>query len=273
MTSPAATPKMARPVPVPNAAASRALKPMQASRGQQSIPPDGVSKLEPNRAMPKKKPSVPVPVTPKDTSMEGNPNRLEVVVEVGETMARALARTMLLPNVGSAITTNAFRTPGLEPAPLGGLIQELGIQCEQVRDGQMARGEGMLVAQAHTLDAIFNCLAQRAALNTGTHMGAVAEYLRLALKAQAQARVTWEAVAALKNPSRISARQLNIAHGHQQVNNGVAQPATPTHTETGEIRPNELLEVGHEQRVDARAQSAAVRSDKAVETLGPVNRP
>ena len=152
--------------------------------------------------------------------MEGNPHRLDVVMQKGQTKAQAVAKAMLVPVTGAAITTNAFRPVGLEPVPLPALINELAERCEAVRSGDLSRGEAALVSQAHTLDAIFNSLAQRASTNMGHHLGATAEYLRLALRAQAQARVTWEAVAALKNPSRIYAKQANIAHGHQQVNNG-----------------------------------------------------
>ena len=53
----------------------------------------------------------------------------------------------------------------------------------------------------------------------------MADYLRLALKAQAQSRATAEALAAIKQGPVVIARQANIAHGPQQVNNGPA-PAT-----------------------------------------------
>ena len=48
--------------------------------------------------------------------------------------------------------------------------------------------------------------------------------LRLALKAQAQCARTVEVLAAMKNPPIVFAKQANIAHGHQQINNN--QPST-----------------------------------------------
>jgi hypothetical protein len=75
----------------------------------------------------------------------------------------------------------------------------------------------MLTAQAHTLDAIFNSLAQRAALNMGEYIQACETYLKLALRAQSQCRTTWEALATIKNPPVMGyVRQANIAHGPQQ---------------------------------------------------------
>ena len=46
-------------------------------------------------------------------------------------------------------------------------------------------------------------------------------YLRVALKAQAQCRATLETLAEMKQPPTLLARQANIAHGPQQVNNRV----------------------------------------------------
>jgi len=64
------------------------------------------------------------------------------------------------------------------------------------------------------------------------------KYLRLALKAQGQCRATLETLAAIKNPPVVFARQANIAHGPQQVNNG----PPPARTENATIAPNKVLE-------------------------------
>ena len=50
--------------------------------------------------------------------------------------------------------------------------------------------------------------------------------LRLALKAQAQCARALEVLAAIKNPPNVAfVRQANMAHGHQQVNNGARREA------------------------------------------------
>ena len=58
-------------------------------------------------------------------------------------------------------------------------------------------------------------------MNTGEYLDATDRYMRLALKAQAQCRATVETLAEIKNPPTLFARQANIAHGPQQVNNTV----------------------------------------------------
>ena len=51
-------------------------------------------------------------------------------------------------------------------------------------------------------------------------------YLRMAMKAQNQCRMTLETLAMIKNPPTVFAKQANINHGgQQQVNNGAAPPA------------------------------------------------
>ena len=51
---------------------------------------------------------------------------------------------------------------------LDALIAELRLQCDKVNEGDLQRAEAMLMAQAHTLDAIFGNCARRAALNMGS---------------------------------------------------------------------------------------------------------
>jgi len=66
----------------------------------------------------------------------------------------------------------------------------------------------MLTAQAHTLDALFTALVQRAALNFGEYIGAADTYIRLVLKAQSQCRATWKAIAEMNDFSRLTVRTI-----------------------------------------------------------------
>ncbi|KFL36717.1 hypothetical protein [Arenimonas donghaensis] len=125
----------------------------------------------------------------------------------------------------------------------------------------------MLTAQAHTLDAIFNRLAMRAASNMAEYPAATETYLKLALRAQSQCRATLETLAAIKNPPVVFAKQANIAHGHQQVNNGI-----PRAEESGNA-PNKLLEGQDGQWMDARAATTSSKADPAVAPLGEVHGP
>jgi hypothetical protein len=131
----------------------------------------------------------------------------------------------------------------------------------------------MLVAQAHTLEAIFHELAKRSALNMGEYVNAAETYMRLALKAQSQCRATIETLALIKNPSPVTfVRQANVAHGPQQVNNG-PPPMSGEASRARELKnqPNELLEQQHGERLDDRAAQATIGADSALETVGEIH--
>jgi len=191
-------------------------------------------------------------------------NKLSVKAESEEQKAAALVRSVTSPTVRGAVTTQAF-SKAFGETDLQSLVNELGKQCKRVRDGDLARAESLLMTQAHSLDAIFNELARRAALNMGEYLNATERYLRLALKAQSQCRATLETLATIKNPPVIYAKQANIANGPQQVNNGTV----PAHVggETS-IEPNKLLEQQNEQRLDTGTQGAAIGADTSMATVG-----
>src|SRR3546814_16801130 len=85
----------------------------------------------------------------------------------------------------------------------------------------------MLGAQAYALNAIFLEMTRRAAMNIETHLPATEQYMRLALKAQSQARTIIETLAEVKNPKAVAiGKQANIAnnqHGNK-VNYAEAVP-------------------------------------------------
>jgi hypothetical protein len=82
--------------------------------------------------------------------------------------------------------------------------------------------EEMLLAQAHALQAIFTDLARRASVKIDPKH--TEGYLRMALKAQNQCRMTLETLATIRNPPLVIARQANINNGGQQQVNNVGQP-------------------------------------------------
>ncbi len=161
------------------------------------------------------------------------------------------------------------------------MVDSLREQGEAVNRGDLRAAEGMLNAQAVALNAIFGELARRAAANMGTHMGATESYLRLALKAQSQSRATLETLAAIKNPPVVFARQANIAHGPQQVNNGPAPLKADEYAQAsahpGEIEPapTELLEdrTHGSTQMDTRAAPAASRAHPQLVPVGSLDRP
>lgn len=173
-----------------------------------------------------------------------------------DAIARAYAQT----EVRAAQTIQQYQG---ESSDVNVLVRML---REQIADGHMDRQEAMLVAQANTLDAIFNNLARRAKADMcGSNLLDPAErYMRLALKAQAQAVRTVEALGNLKNPRSISfVQQANIANGPQQVNNGVADRA-------GESKnlPSKLSGEVDELLQDRRAQGITSAVNPALEALG-----
>lgn len=200
-----------------------------------------------------------------------SPNVLPLMPKPGEAEADTIARCALRPSVRAAVTAKSFSTSaGGDKIELGALLVALNDQTAAVQRGNLGRAEAMLMAQAHTLDAIFNELAQRAARNMGEYLNATDTYLRLAMKAQSQCRATLEALAAIKNPPIVYARQANIAAGPQQVNNGV--PANDARMRKTETTPTELSGAGHELLPDNRASALAVGGNSSLEAVAAIDR-
>lgn len=142
----------------------------------------------------------------------------------------------------------------------------------KVQTGDLSGMEAMLTAQATTLDSIFTEMARRAAMNMGEYPKAADLYLRLALKAQSQCRTTLEALAEIKMPRHVAfVRQANIAHGPQQINNGVTTGEFLAH-EKLPIPSNELSGEGNELLPNNRASALEGRIDPAMETVGEIHR-
>lgn len=196
------------------------------------------------------------------------PQKLELVQAKGETPEQTMAKALTGPHFGAGCTALAYL--GGKDLQLMSVIGALTEQADKVHAGDLRRLEATLSAQAHTLDAIFNTMAQRAAANMGQYMDATEKYLRLALKAQGQCRATLETLATIKSPPVVFVRQANIAHGPQQVNNGL-EPNARAH-ERNPNQANELLEKQHGERLDTGATGAAIPTDSAMETVGTINR-
>ena len=203
------------------------------------------------------------PVTP---PAKRDPNAFEVVASK-DTTSQALAK-LATTSVLSAATLKRYSGAG-EDMEVPDLVTEMRKAGDEVVDGDMGRVERMLANQAMTLDSIFNDMAQRSG-RQDSYKG-IEVLMRLALKAQAQARSTAEALALLKNPMPYI-KQANMTTGPQQVNNTYA--GTPSHSGiqsgAGNSRsePNKLLEADHGQRLDIGAQAAAGRANQKLETVG-----
>ena len=186
----------------------------------------------------------------------------------------AKARTVLRPTVQAAVTVKAL-TQQFGEQDLTGLMEALSEQTKSANEGDLGRGEAMLATQAHTLDALFHTLVQRAIHNMGEYMGAAETYMKLALRAQSQCRATWEALSAIKNPPMAGyVGQANIAHGHQQINNADIKKSGDPCARENKIPPNELLEQKHgSEWLDTGAAGKAGATDSELEAVGEIDRP
>jgi hypothetical protein len=201
-----------------------------------------------------------------------NRSAVTVTATSGAEMDDAVARTLTRPEVCAAAVIEAWSGGAHD---VNALIAALSAQVDAVNTGQMGRAEAMLIAQAHTLDAISANLFRRAMNQTMLHQWET--YMRMGMKAQSQCRATLQALADLKNPRPFAfVKQANIAHGHQQVNNATIPSSTRTGAHAGEnqFQQSKLLEDGRDggTYVDTGAAAAAARGNTALETVGTVNR-
>ena len=183
-----------------------------------------------------------------------DPKVLEVETPANVTHSEKLAE-LATDGALTAMTLQAYAGGGAELG-ITELLAAMRKAGDEVVAGDMGRFERVLTHQFLTLDALFNNLAQRSGRQE-TFKG-IEVLMRLALKAQAQARATAETLALMKNPMPYI-RQANIAHGPQQVNNGQA-----THAAKNQNQPNELLEHHHGNFLDTRATPAPGRADSAM---------
>jgi hypothetical protein len=195
--------------------------------------------------------------------------------------APAKTRDRLLTDIVSqGMASNASTAMRFVRADFGDLaltdmLASLREQCDAIDDGDLSGAERMLHGQAVALNAIFGELARRAAMNMNDHLTATEVYMKLALKAQGQCRMTWETLATIKNPPLVIARQANINNGQMQVNYRAAEPTTAPRAPEMQSVPNELLEdLTHERtELDTRATPATGREDTSLDPVVALNRP
>ena len=187
-----------------------------------------------------------------------DPNQITAPGKPDEDEAVVIARTLLNPTTQAAVTLREYGKSFGE-LDLPSLVKSLAEQTRASSNGDLKRGEAMLMVQAHSLDAIFNNLARRAAMNMGEYMQACDTYLKLALRAQSQCRATLETLAEMKQPRSVAfVGQANIAHGHQQVNNAQSSPDEAPRPRQNQNLQNKLLEKKDGERLDTRDRKSVV---------------
>lgn len=176
-----------------------------------------------------------------------------------------VAKVTLLSSANAAAVVSEYAKP-FGDQDVSALMDALRPRMDEVKDGNLQHCEAMLVGQAHALQSIFVSLARRAV--NQEYLKQWEAYLRMALKAQNQCRMTLETLAAIKNPPVVFAKQANInqGSGNQQVNNGT--PA-PTHAGKTINQQNELLEVQHGGKaLDTRTAGATIGKNPAMAAVG-----
>jgi hypothetical protein len=199
-------------------------------------------------------------------------SKIKVKAEHGQSREAVVAQLAIEPCMTAAMVSTAFSRM-FGDVSLTATHTALLDATKRVHNGNMRKVESTLVAQAAALNSIFTDLARRAALNAGEYLSAAETYMKLALRAQNQCRMTLETLATIKTPPVVFAKQANIAHGHQQVNNGRGVPVSPAReTENGQT---ELLEAPHAKPewMDAGAPAAASRNDSRVAAMETRDRP
>lgn len=164
----------------------------------------------------------------------------------------------------------------IEGIGAGDIHEAMVRQAEALQsDGdRIHQAEAMLLSQAVALQAMFIDLASRAKLQT--HRDYIQTLTGLALRAQTNCTQTLKTLGELRSPRQaVFAKQANIAHGHQQVNNGqkpVTSPTTLTGAHEGPVEQNRLLEQDHGKWMDTGATGASGRTDSHMEAVESVNR-
>ena len=140
-------------------------------------------------------------------------------------------------------TINTLLTPFMEGSgsalELMDLADLIDRRAEFAVSGNLGFASAMLAAQATTLDTMFTELARRSALNLGQHVEAGDRYARLAFKAQANCRVTLEALAKLHQPREQTVRHVHVNEGGQAI------VAENFHHHTGGMQNAESAEQSH----------------------------
>ena len=201
------------------------------------------------------------------TTCAGKDRRLEIAEQPGRTHERLIADVVTQGVAINAATAVRFVRPEYGNVSLTDLVASLRESGDAINRNDLTSVERMLCAQGVALNAIFGELARVAQCNLFKNVDAADRYMRLALKAQAQSRMTVETLAAIKNPPvvLVFARQANFANGHQQVNNGEAAQAVPRASET-QPAPSKLLDAHDVERLDPERRA---RQAELIKTWRP----
>ncbi len=184
----------------------------------------------------------------------------------GKSDAESAAVFSHRPEVRAACGGRSFRGVFLSGGDVNQSVRTLGEDIRKIQDGDMTGVEATLVAQADVLDSIFNAMLLRA-MDNQQNLPIFEGLMRIGLKAQVQCSMTLRTLSEIKNPRQTAfIKQQNNAN--QQIVNNTLTGAQ----ETGKM-PNELLEGGPVERMDAGAEIPAIETHPRMDALEAINRP
>jgi hypothetical protein len=200
-----------------------------------------------------------------------------LLVETSDTREQLIS-TIAVGGVGANTATMLTYTQGMfGEGDFTHAVEAVRKNIEASKGGDTSFADTLLISQAASLNAIYTECMRRAAVNSGTYPDATDRYMRLGFKAQSQCRATLESLARIKNPPGVAfVRQANIAHGPQQVNNGMTAESGVSsgdraHAQNSKSAPIELLEKSDGKWMDTRAAVTAGTGDPALATVGQVH--
>ena len=199
-------------------------------------------------------------------SKKQDSNTLSIEKGKGKSEVRKLTEIMFSSHVLNTLTTEAFTKSVLGEIDFTDAVVVMKEKSQKIIAGDLSELESTLTVQVVSLNAIFCTLASRA--TTCEYLNHKETNLRLALKAQAQCARTVEVLAAMKYPPIVFAKQANIAHSHQQINNG---HQSPTHAGKTINSANELLSEDSNAALDSRGTIEAGRTNQKLEAVETIN--
>ena len=202
-----------------------------------------------------------------------NPKALSVVRGPDQSDAQSIAMAALNPAINAATVVDSYQANIMgKDVDLDAMVETLQSSMDKSKAGDLSELEAMLIGQATALQTIFVSLANRA--HHQQYQKHLEGFLGLALKAQAQSRATISALVELKYPRQATfVKQANIAHGPQQVNNGLPEQYAQAHAVKSVAEQNQLSEDSHgSSYLHTGAVPTAAQSNSAMEAVEQAHR-
>jgi len=186
----------------------------------------------------------------------------------GQKLEQVIAEYILEPKTLGAFALDANTASVIEQVEFEYAREVIGNHIKEIKRGDLSKLEEMLYSQAIALNMMFTSLSRRASNQSNIDIRVA--ITNLSLKSQNQSRSAIQTLLNLKQPNQTAfiKQQTNVANGHQQINNGVAQ-SSPEKFTNG---TNELLEEKHGKWLVRGTQAKAEEINSKLEALAKVHR-